>query len=944
MTAPNANELALLRSKPHATDLYLSIYQPTTVMAAQCNITGSLSPVRIEYDTVSTGSYANIVPGQTLWLGTTPGASDVGKVRVRGATGTYIDIAENALDWQDNYYITVVNFFEIWPIYTRFVQSGETAIPYVDYDLVYTNQNSKLGSLVVMGCNYAGFTDQQVWYSASGTYNVLGESLTYEWTFEGGNPGSFSGRDPGYVTYNTPGHYITKLAVTSTSGAVDWSRRHISIYNRPSTGTQTPFLKWEMDKFTGSRDQGGYTTSLRVYDAVPDKFCDGALVVIFAEDRYGTTTQSLGGNSEKRQTIFFSGYIREGTIRYDWQQSIVEFEVVSITEVMKGQPGDNYTLSDPMEDEENPHLTPETWQEISEMNMAKVMFHLGKWHSTLNRIADVKYSGVLYGMGYAECDPSSNYDNFNTTLKDICGSLITDRQGNVYAETGPEAIHDAATTITPNLELTRQDWVGEPNFNEVIMSPLSYLEMGGSSYNSVTGGTAYLAGAPGTVMGYYGKSESQDNLVLYSQSQLNTLVGDVYAYRNARFPDVQFELNGNYRNFDIAPLELVKITLAQTDTQRRLVWASKAFHITSMNWDFQEHWLGAVLNLHEITAGKDGITIVIPEIPDINIPPEPPPLPDIPWPDFPFPYPWIPPTPPPVVPPSPPTGTNVQCCQDPTYGSNGPFNLWMAGTTLRSDGEDTTHTHYGHFARSSAHVFKTTVLLNGCLETSLDGINWTPSLDTTKLLVWNFSGITGKPVVYAEVTPPAGGSNCGTWTCVFNNPSCSFMGGIGIKAVGAAHAEGWVNSWEIGASIYASGGDCRLTDKLGVPITTAGDEGNHAELQSEDDWCWVIYDFQKTYFISRFDVFGYWAGDNFFQGSIDLANWYTLMWVRGPDVGSFGWIDNAVAPTMSIRYLLVKNDYITLLGRISEFGQWHMYNNGAITRFTIQSAYLYNIC
>ena len=38
---------------------------------------------------------------------------------------------------------------------------------------------------------------------------------------------------------------------------------------------------------------------------------------------------SLGGNSENRETIFFVGYIIEGSIRYNWKESYVEFKVGS---------------------------------------------------------------------------------------------------------------------------------------------------------------------------------------------------------------------------------------------------------------------------------------------------------------------------------------------------------------------------------------------------------------------------------------------------------------------------------------------------------------------------------------------------------------------------------------------------------------------------------------
>ena len=91
--------------------------------------------------------------------------------------------------------------------------------------------------------------------------NLKGETLSYHWLFEGGNPTGSSDQAPGNVAYATPGHYTTELIVSGTSvGAVDNSYRHISIYDRPEAGTNVPILNWELQSLSGSRDQGGYTT------------------------------------------------------------------------------------------------------------------------------------------------------------------------------------------------------------------------------------------------------------------------------------------------------------------------------------------------------------------------------------------------------------------------------------------------------------------------------------------------------------------------------------------------------------------------------------------------------------------------------------------------------------------------------------------------------------
>jgi hypothetical protein len=101
-----------------------------------------------------------------------------------------------------------------------------------------------------------------------------------------------------------------------------------------------PILKWELLDLAGNRDAGGYTAH-RVRDLAYENIIrDGALVIIHAEDWYTKDTkQSIGGNALNRSSIFFSGYIMNGTIQYNYQDGYVEFEVGSPTEIMKSMEG-----------------------------------------------------------------------------------------------------------------------------------------------------------------------------------------------------------------------------------------------------------------------------------------------------------------------------------------------------------------------------------------------------------------------------------------------------------------------------------------------------------------------------------------------------------------------------------------------------------------------------
>src|SRR3972149_11151549 len=394
MTVPTASELALLNSHPQMTKLWLSIYQPDTVLACQVSTGTSKGSTTIPYDSVTAGSYSLIEPEvYTMLIGTTAGGDDKGRIRIRSATATNITVPINShINWTENDYLTVLRFVEINPVYQRIIQDPsdpENTLWYKYSDIAYSNQNTVLGSFICMGGHYAGFLDGgicNVYYSASGTFNLKSEAMMFDWFFQGANTTGSAVHTPGYISYSTPGHYMTKLTVTTSGSASDTSYRFISIYDKPDAGATNPILKWELIDLTGNRDAGGYTASIKVRDlAYANVIRDGALVVIHAEDWYTKATkQSIGGNALNRSNTFFSGYILNGTIQYNYQDGYIEFEVVSPTEVMKSMEGfaiDVTSSTDPAGQSATDPNFPSGWGLLLDMDCRRAIYHYLRWHS-----------------------------------------------------------------------------------------------------------------------------------------------------------------------------------------------------------------------------------------------------------------------------------------------------------------------------------------------------------------------------------------------------------------------------------------------------------------------------------------------------------------------------------------------------------------------------------
>lgn len=629
MSRLTASQKALANTKPQSSELYLSIYKPQTALACRVNNASIAKGDRvIAYDSVTEGNHELVEKDFIMLVGTTLGGSEKGRIRVRSADASEITVQANShINWADNDYITILRYVEIVPIYQRIIQDPANPLNtlwYKDYDIAYTDQNSVLGSFVCMGGHYAGFVDDNVYYTASGTNNFKGDALTYDWWMEGATTTGSSAGTPGYQSYSTAGHYVTRLEVDNASGGTDTSYRFVSLYDRPGEGSNPPILQWEMDDLKESRQAAGGRTRIRIFEDIDeDVIRPNALVVIFGEDWWGNTRNTWGGEDLNRSTTFFVGYIREGTINWDYRQGVVEFEVVSPTEIMKEVEAFSIDLTsstDPAGQASSDANFPSGWTLLLDLDVERAIYHLLRWHSTVLQVMDVEFRGTDYELDSFSSDRTSIYDGVQTILNAaLVGDAVCNRQGKLWLEISAMATDDAANSFDECMTMEKQFWMSEPSLEVMEINDLSYLEMGGVAYDGPASDTfnAYLACAPGEEPGPQGSMEEIQGLALADQDQLNTLVGNIYAWRNAKYPRLDYYLSVPFKNINIAPQEIVRVDLDADDTPRRVTFSNKAFMVQEIGWQYDSKNKRLLQNiaLHEVTQGFDGDTIVIPNVP-----------------------------------------------------------------------------------------------------------------------------------------------------------------------------------------------------------------------------------------------------------------------------------------------------------------------------------------
>src|SRR5258706_9750702 len=178
-----------------ATDLYLAKFEPTIIMKAQINDANIQKGSQvITFDNVIAGSYTGVLNGQTVYIGSSSGGTDIGRVRVRSITPTQMTVAvDDGITYLDNQFVTVKNYFEIWPVFPFTSLNTGTLVPtfYKDWDITYSDQNVNFDPVIIMGPDYANFWDNTgfpgVWCTATGSYTVDGSTISsYQWTFPAG--------------------------------------------------------------------------------------------------------------------------------------------------------------------------------------------------------------------------------------------------------------------------------------------------------------------------------------------------------------------------------------------------------------------------------------------------------------------------------------------------------------------------------------------------------------------------------------------------------------------------------------------------------------------------------------------------------------------------------------------------------------------------------------
>ena len=575
----------------------LLLVPPRVVFAARCNelaLPGT-DAARVSYDRVSAGAYTDIRPDMLLAFGSTPGADDLGRARIRRpATGDTLYYGwasfgrgEGELHVQYDAYITVYDLYKPWTKTPRIDSNG---VQFLDYDrdfatyrygapIVNLDCGTALQRALDPGTGLATFE-----FSAVNTYMTDPDTAAMysAWAWELPAEATVTGGalDSHAITFTLPaGAWWVSAYETSSRGTVG-TRRVLCVAGEPP-GTLSRFDQLEI-----TRRPEGQTLRVRVSEPVPaSTYPNGCMAVLWkvqTEDGAPVTPSGLAGS----ENIAFVGwhYTDEtdgrATERGFLDDTYLEFR--DLGGWLQVLPGYSITL--------NRDESPASWYEVRRANIDYAVARVLLEYSNVATLTDFHWSGLGYDhypFPSLVSQGTTLYEMVDYFARAIAHRLTCDQWGRLHVRPDPQLCDPAggataaARTTAVQKALTEADWSAlhvtvapfpRTNWNwesAIVAKPVDADAL--PQIDSV------FAVAPGRAPSQGTATAQTGEQLATGQAELNARAGHRYAaHMNNPTGGVELTLAG-IDDFAIQPAYLEWITLttsAATAGQRGRVYTA----------------------------------------------------------------------------------------------------------------------------------------------------------------------------------------------------------------------------------------------------------------------------------------------------------------------------------------------------------------------------------
>ncbi len=633
-------------------EFYLVVHRPVTVFTGQVNGTPSDPYVSVTWDNGATGTASSVgtsgapIPGNTLLVGTTAGAQDIGTIRIKSwtpasstdpSTGV-LGLAETddvGPQITDGHFLTGLLDFRLWARAPRLVQDGENVTFFEDYDIAYTNQTNQWYPTVVAGPPaiiylIAGSATASFVGDRSTTHATGASFSSHLWTAHGSSELTSSSQgtegSPVTFTYTSAGQYLVSYTATDSNGNSSTSYTWVFVID-PDNPTSTGVAYENFDAFTdsGDRSGGGGDVSFTVHGvASVTQFPRDTLVV---HAKRGDMTTETGTWPFRADTLNV-GHIMGNTIVQDPQHNTTTFRLATINRLMNNLKAYAATLTD--------NLAPNSWVQAKDLTVGRLASYLFKWRSTLDTMTPVVFSGYSGLIQRQDFGPTTLLQQLQSgLLSDAWVRAVANHQNVLYLEIeyNYQLVAERAT-VTERKLLHKGIWAGSVNVAErqEYEKPASKVKTAGILYGG--GGdlenvTPLFCEAPGDLPKAFGREIGGSRFILEDQDNLNIRSGFMLARENQRFPSIRMTFI-NDGSFTIAPQEVFPAVIESGDNNRGLDFTPDLIpRRIRRTYNHQNGTVTSEVEFEISSTGPPGQTVTLPATPPRDqYSPEPPPIGD----------------------------------------------------------------------------------------------------------------------------------------------------------------------------------------------------------------------------------------------------------------------------------------------------------------------------
>lgn len=596
------------RTHPHAVTVYAYISQPAVIFSCSVNQSSFDYPLsQVEYDTVTTGAYTDVKQYMTVRISDASGNFKAFTYarELPSSTLLYIGVSSiGDIDFANNDIIEVLEDFRIWAKIPSINAVGEQ---FKDWVIVF-NEATSQPPVANASPWYANKVDGSniitVDFPGTNSFPVApGASISgYLWDVGDGTITVGTSSSSSITATFPPGERWVELQVTDSDGTTH--KAHTLVV----AATDATALQVEVASLQGDADSG-WQLGLRLLEGDVSAYDPGSAIIVWVEERYGSTSGSLNGFAD-REHVIFSGWLVEENISIEPLQSDWDVSAMNAVGILQKTPAFNQTTEYA--------ATASSWFEISEHNLWRHAHYLMQWHSTLLSVCDVERPSwyASWSAVALDADGGSLYEQFAFVANAVNARFTCDRNGRCYWRKNPQFMTTAErSSLTTTVTLADTDWTDSVNIRRNHRLPVGIL-WGDGIVSDTVAITARKSAAPGTTPGQGERQDTLTRQLISDQADLNTRTGRAYGLANLQDPTVPITVLLGGLVADPAWLEQIVWTLSTDKSTREYGYTAQQFGLRSVrvsydheNGTTEEDW--ELEKLVDVGAA-DGITVQLP--------------------------------------------------------------------------------------------------------------------------------------------------------------------------------------------------------------------------------------------------------------------------------------------------------------------------------------------